>query len=141
MTTPDTSLGDASSAFSFVSRGTGTVVLEGAGTRWTTDTLTLGKRGSVRDAGSRLKVNGALTVGTLVLDFDSFGGTLDAAHIVVDGYDRDRLDLSRRSIDGTLSVTAVPEPGLLALWLAGVGVVVLRARRSDFKPRAPASCV
>jgi hypothetical protein len=69
-----------------------------------------------------------------VLDFDSFGGTLDAAHIVVDGYDRDRLDLHRLAIDGTLSVTAVPEPGTLALWLAGLGVVVLRARRCVFKP-------
>lgn len=75
-----------------------------------------------------------------VLDFDSFGGTLDAAHIVVNGYDRDRLDLHRLAIDGTLTVTAVPEPGTLALWLAGLGVVVLRARRRGFDTQGLRGC-
>lgn len=65
-----------------------------------------------------------------LLDFNSFGGTLDAALVVVNGFDRANLDLRRLGIDGTLTVTAVPEPAALALWLAGLGAIALRMRRA-----------
>ena len=49
---------------------------------------------------------------------------------VVNGFDRANLDLRRLGIDGTLTVTAVPEPAALALWLAGLGAIALRMRRA-----------
>ncbi|MFN7727374.1 MAG: choice-of-anchor tandem repeat NxxGxxAF-containing protein [Rubrivivax sp.] len=39
-----------------------------------------------------------------------------------------RLDLSRLYVDGTVSVTAVPEPGTWALMLSGAGLLVWRRR-------------
>jgi uncharacterized Zn-binding protein involved in type VI secretion len=65
-----------------------------------------------------------------LLDFTSFSGSLNADRVTVDGYDRALLDFSRLAIDGTVTVTAVPEPGALALALAGLGVVALRLRRA-----------
>lgn len=64
-----------------------------------------------------------------LFDFNSFSGRLDAAHTVVHGYDVALLDLSRLGVDGTLSITAVPEPNAAAMWLAGLGMLGLAMRR------------
>jgi T5SS/PEP-CTERM-associated repeat protein len=56
-----------------------------------------------------------------LFDFAAFSGRLDAGTIVVDGYDRARLDFSRLAIDGTIGV--VPEPGGGALFAAGLAVL------------------
>lgn len=63
-----------------------------------------------------------------VLDFDSFAGRLDASRVTVSGFDAARLDFSRLAIDGTLAVVAVPEPGTVVLWVAGL-VALCRTRR------------
>lgn len=83
-----------------------------------------------------------------LLDFDNFSGSFDPARITVTGIDAGRLDFSRLATQGLLLVeaasgagwgaglppqdllaAAVPEPGSSALWLAGLGVVGLLARR------------
>lgn len=55
-----------------------------------------------------------------LLRFGSFAGALTADRIDVLGFERNRLDLSQLAVDGTLSVTAVPEPQSWALWLGGI---------------------
>lgn len=61
--------------------------------------------------------------GTLtLLDFDAFQGRLDASHVQISGIDAGRVDISRLGIDGSISITAVPEPASWALWLAGLGL-------------------
>lgn len=69
-----------------------------------------------------------------LFDFDSFSGRLGAADITVTGFDRELLDFSRLAVDGTLTVTAVPEPGTWATLCAGllaVGGVLNRRRRVE----------
>jgi hypothetical protein len=41
-----------------------------------------------------------------------------------------QLDVSKLYSTGEITVAAVPEPGTLALWLAGLGVVAIRFRRN-----------
>jgi T5SS/PEP-CTERM-associated repeat protein len=73
-----------------------------------------------------------------LLDFDVFQGRFDPGHIIVTGLDTDlwQLDTSRLASNGTLLVQAVPalapvpEPGTLALWMAGLAAVTWRARRT-----------
>jgi T5SS/PEP-CTERM-associated repeat protein len=67
-----------------------------------------------------------------LLDFDVFHGQLDASHVVVKGFDRSQLDLSRLAVDGSITISAVPEPGTWALWLGGLAAVsqVVRRRRA-----------
>jgi T5SS/PEP-CTERM-associated repeat protein len=55
-----------------------------------------------------------------LFDFDSFGGSLAPERIDVSGFDRHRLDFSHLAIDGTLGVSAVPEPSTWAMWLAAL---------------------
>ena len=64
-----------------------------------------------------------------LLDFKAFGGSFNTSQVVVHGFDRARLDLSQLAIDGTVSVTAVPEPATLALWLGGLGAIWRVVRR------------
>lgn len=64
-----------------------------------------------------------------LFDFASFSGSLSAAQITVSGYDMSKLDLSRLGIDGSLSVTAVPEPAHWALMLAGLAGLAWTSRR------------
>jgi T5SS/PEP-CTERM-associated repeat protein len=70
-----------------------------------------------------------------LLDFGSFAGALGSDSIEVQGFDRRRLDFSRLAIDGSLLVTAVPEPATWALWAAGL---VLLFRRRPACAAAPA---
>ncbi|OYU99512.1 MAG: hypothetical protein CFE45_12675 [Burkholderiales bacterium PBB5] len=64
-----------------------------------------------------------------LFDFASFSGSLSADHITVSGYDKRLLDFSRLGTDGSLSVTAVPEPAHWALMLAGLVGLVWKTRR------------
>lgn len=64
-----------------------------------------------------------------LFDFHSACGALSADRIDVIGFDRARLDLSRLAVDGSLGVSAVPEPGTPLLWLAGGLLLAARARR------------
>jgi MYXO-CTERM domain-containing protein len=75
-----------------------------------------------------------------LLDFESFSGQLTPDHIDVLGFDRDRLDFSRLAIDGTLGVSAVPEPLGWALWLAGLAGLGAWSRRRGWRgqQRTPA---
>lgn len=62
-----------------------------------------------------------------LLDFGAFGGGFAAYEVA--GLDRNRLDFSRLALDGTVTVSAVPEPGTWALWLAGLAAVGRLAQR------------
>jgi hypothetical protein len=64
-----------------------------------------------------------------LLDFGSFSGSLDPGRVTVQGFDVARLDLSRLALDGTIAVTAVPEPAPALLLAAGLAALRLRARR------------
>ena len=59
------------------------------------------------------------------------GSLIGPERIVVDGYDRNRLDFSHLNQDGTLSISAVPELNSYAMLLAGLGILggVMRRRR------------
>jgi T5SS/PEP-CTERM-associated repeat protein len=86
----------------------------------------------------------ALTAGTRLqlLDFESFAGSLAPDRIEVSGFDRNRLDFSRLAVDGSVLVTAVPEPATSALWLAALGLaamVSIRRPRSCLPKSAPAA--
>lgn len=70
-------------------------------------------------AGDRFDLFGATQVVGAFGAVQLQGGTLDAGL---------RWDLSSLQRDGTLQVVAVPEPGTLALWLAGGLLLVLRRR-------------
>lgn len=70
-----------------------------------------------------------------LIDFRTFSGRLDAARTVVNGFDATQLNLSRLAIDGTLSITAVPEPAAPALGLAGLHMLGLAVRRLRKWPR------
>lgn len=70
-----------------------------------------------------------------LIDFRTFSGWLDAARTVVNGFDATQLNLSRLAIDGTLSITAVPEPAAPALGLAGLHMLGLAVRRLRKWPR------
>ncbi|WP_138516359.1 FxDxF family PEP-CTERM protein [Rhodoferax bucti] len=66
--------------------------------------------------------------------FNTFSGSFGTAadgysKITVAGYDRTKLDFSHLAIDGTLSVTAVPEPETYAMLLAGLALLGAVARR------------
>jgi T5SS/PEP-CTERM-associated repeat protein len=61
--------------------------------------------------------------------FNTFAGNLTADNITVTGYDRRRLDFSRLAANGSVSVTAVPEPETYAMLLAGLGLMGALARR------------
>jgi len=74
-----------------------------------------------------------------LLDFDAFAGRLDTSRIVVTGFDAARLDLTRLGIDGTLTISAVPEPSSWALWAAGLAAVVARRRRQTSSANSPVS--
>mgnify|MGYP001352506306 CR=1 FL=1 len=66
-----------------------------------------------------------------LFDFDSFIGRIDAGNVRVTGFDASRLDLSHLGVDGTLRVTAVPEPASWGLMLAGLlGLGGWRRRRA-----------
>ncbi|MBI3345917.1 MAG: hypothetical protein HY020_01755 [Burkholderiales bacterium] len=69
---------------------------------------------------------GGLRLG--LLDFASLSGGLDAAHVDVVGFDRSRLDFSRLAADGSLGVSAVPEPASWMLGLVGGALFVARRR-------------
>ena len=58
-----------------------------------------------------------------LFSFQSFAGSFAPDRIDVSGFDRARLDFSQLGQDGTLSVTAVPEPGSYAMMLAGLGLM------------------
>lgn len=70
--------------------------------------------------------------------FNSFNGSFGTAEngyasITVAGYDRAKLDFSHLATDGTLrltSVAAVPEPESYAMFLAGLALMGVMARRS-----------
>lgn len=64
-----------------------------------------------------------------LFDFESFSGSLDAAHVSVQGFDAAQLDLSRLGIDGTIAVQAVPEPASAVLMAFGLAALRLRRRR------------
>ena len=73
---------------------------------------------------------GELAAAGLILDladFSSFSGSFSAAKVQVSGFDAGRLDFSRFTVDGTVAVTAVPEPGRFGL--AALGLLVLLAYR------------
>lgn len=69
-----------------------------------------------------------------LFDTAGFAGTMDAGRIVVTGFDRQRLDFSQLWVDGTLGVTAVPEPAVIWMWLAGGLATAASVRR---RPRRP----
>jgi len=77
-------------------------------------------------AGDRFDLFGATQVVGAFSALQLQGGTLDAGL---------RWDLSSLPLDGTLQVVAVPEPGSLALWLAGGLLLVLRRRRRHDETR------
>lgn len=64
-----------------------------------------------------------------LFSFTSYGGRLDAGHISVTGFDAGQLNFSQLMIDGSFSVSAVPEPGAWALWLLGIGAMGARVRQ------------
>lgn len=64
-----------------------------------------------------------------LLGFNTLNGSLAADHITVTGYDRSRLDFSHLATNGVVSVTAVPEPETYAMFLAGLGMLGVVARR------------
>lgn len=79
------------------------------------------------------------TTRLMLLDFETFAGGFDPAFISVTGIDTERylVDTSRLATTGSLFVQSlagspppVPEPGTMALWLAGLAAVGWRARRA-----------
>ncbi len=65
----------------------------------------------------------------VLLDFAAFGGGFDPARVRISGIDAQRLDLSRLAVDGTVAITPVPEPGTVAMMLAGLAALGWRGRR------------
>jgi T5SS/PEP-CTERM-associated repeat protein len=63
-----------------------------------------------------------------LLDFQSFGGTLDARHVTVTGFDAARIDFSHLASDGSITISAVPEAPPAVLWAGGLALLVLRRR-------------
>lgn len=61
-------------------------------------------------------------------DFAAFAGSFSPAQVQVSGFDAARLDFSRFTVDGTVAVTAVPEPASWALMALGVGALLARRR-------------
>lgn len=74
-----------------------------------------------------------------LLDFDTFAGSLAPDRIDVAGFDRRRLDTSKLAVDGTLAVTAVPEPAAWTMWLSAL-LLAARVRRGAFNARAASAC-
>lgn len=74
-----------------------------------------------------------------LLHFADYTGLLGADQVTVKGFDASRLDFSRLSVDGSVSVTAVPEP--VPALLFGTGLVLLSARRRlAHKDRTRGAC-
>jgi PEP-CTERM motif len=68
-----------------------------------------------------------------LLDFAAFDGAFDPARVRISGIDAQRVDLSRLGVDGTVAITPVPEPGTVAMMLAGLVAVVWRGRRGHVR--------
>ncbi|MFC6030029.1 PEP-CTERM sorting domain-containing protein [Pseudoduganella danionis] len=75
-----------------------------------------------------------------LFDFQHFSGQLDAEHIVVDGYDRAKLDFSHLGRDGSIGVSAVPEPSGYAMLLGGLSLLAWRRRRTLGARQTAAGC-
>ncbi len=65
------------------------------------------------------------------------GGGLDGSRIDVAGFDRTRLDFSRLAVDGSVLITAVPEPHTVALFIAGLALVAGRRLGPGARPAGP----
>lgn len=64
-----------------------------------------------------------------LLDFAAFDGAFDPVRVRISGIDGQRVDLSRLGVDGPVAITLVPEPGTVAMMLAGLVAVGWRGRR------------